>query len=142
MLNIKGEWILFKFICYFVCLSCLVSGCSTVGVTKIASSPDFPAKPDNCDIQVFMNPHEIHRKYVELCEIDVRTGHSIFNDTSAAGAIKEAKPKACEQGCDAIIVDSAGTGYVTGTRGIDLPPVLVPPLISHHRLSLLRSTWA
>jgi hypothetical protein len=24
----------------------------------------------------------------------------------------------------------------------DLPPVLVPPLISHHRLSLLRSTWA
>ena len=92
-------------------------GCSTVGVTKIANSPNFPAKPDNCDIQVFMNSQEIHRKYVELCEIDVRTGTSIFNDTSAQGAIKEAKPKACEQGCDAIIVDSAGTGYVTRTRG-------------------------
>ena len=90
----------------------LISGCSTVGVTMIGDNPVYPAKPDDCDIKVFMGDKNISRKYVEVCMIDVKTGTTIFDDTSIQGAIKNAKPKACEAGCDAIIIKTASTQVV------------------------------
>lgn len=88
----------------------LVSSCATVGVTQMKSAP---AKPGYCNLEIFSNESEIKRPFEVLCLLDSKTGGDAFADKTMAGAIKLAKPKACECGADAILVTGGRSEGVT-----------------------------
>jgi hypothetical protein len=95
----------------FLVLICVVaSSCAVVGVTRLTSP--LPPRELGCQLRVFLTEKAIRRQYEVVCLIDARTGISNFADRSASGAIDSARPKACECGTDAIIVDSVGSQTV------------------------------
>ena len=85
-------------------IACL--SCTSVGVTR---SRPGQAKPENCRLDVYTSPTEVGRPFVVACLIDVRTGTSVFHNTTGAGAVNYARPAACGCGADALIVVQAGT---------------------------------
>ncbi len=85
-----------------------IAGCASVGVTRLGGY-SYPPKSSDCNLLVFTDVKSVTRKYVEICLIDSRTGQSAFDNKTVQGAIEAAMPKACEAGCDAIIVQSGDT---------------------------------
>jgi len=99
----------------YLLLLIFVSACSSVGVTKMNH---YQAKSENCELDIYSSENEVKKEYTVACLIDAQTGSSLFHDRTAAGAINEAKPKACECGADAIIVvatDREGGNYWRST---------------------------
>jgi hypothetical protein len=96
---------------YFGVLTFVVtSSCAAVvGVTRVTSS--LPPREPGCQLRIFLAEKAVKRRYQVVCLIDARSGgNTIFSDHSASAAIDNARPKACECGADAIIVDSVGSG--------------------------------
>lgn len=95
----------------------LLSGCASVGSTQL--KPSEPKAP-NCQLDIYSSKEEIKRPYESVCVIDSRTGTSAFDDKSAAGAIRLSKPKACQCGADAILIeqmDTEGMTFMTWGKG-------------------------
>lgn len=94
----------------------VVIACGSIGVTRLKQAT---SKEYDCDLDVYTRASKVTRPYDELCLIDVRTGSSVFDDKTIAGAINEAKPAACRCGADAIILMGGDTqadlGYGHGT---------------------------
>lgn len=80
----------------------LFVGCASIGVSVTKS---YPAKNKDCKLEIFYDKTEITRPYVIIAVIDSRTGTTLFHDRTVAGAVNIAKPKACEVGADAILVE-------------------------------------
>jgi hypothetical protein len=99
-----------KRISFAVALAFLLLGnaCASVGVTEIKPGR---SKPLGCQLDVWTSVEEIPRPHVVACLIDSKTGSSAFDDKTAAGAIKLARPAACECGADALLIaNTARTG--------------------------------
>lgn len=95
----------------------LLAGCSTVGVTSLKSAP---SKPAGCPLQVFMSTDDLKadgRAYEALCMIDVKTGAGLPSERTMAAAINLARPKACECGADALVLQESPAVEV-GASGI------------------------
>jgi hypothetical protein len=93
-----------------VLLVAVMSGCGSVGVTKLKAS--LP-RPSGCDLQVYSSAAEVGRRFEVVCLIDSLTPSNAFADRTAAGAINRAKPFACECGADGMIVESLNTQSTT-----------------------------
>ncbi len=100
----------------FVMILVGLMGCTKVGVTQLAAGGRFPAKAENCRLDIYSNAKEITRKHVEVCLIDSRTGTTLFHDKSASAAIEHARPHACKCGADALLVQSADTDGMSFSR--------------------------
>ena len=85
-------------------------GCANVGVTKMHGAEP---KQANCSLDIFSSPNEIKRAYEVVCLIDSRTGTTAFHTKTAAAAIEQAKPSACECGADGILIDYLDTEGAT-----------------------------
>ena len=83
----------------------VLSSCASVKIEKIT---DNSPKSRNCNLDVFSNENELKRKFQVVCELDSKTGNSIWNKRTAQAAVENAKNKACECGADAIIITSSG----------------------------------
>jgi hypothetical protein len=55
----------------------------------------------------------VKHKFEVVCLIDSLTPSNAFADKTAAGAIKRAKPSACECGADGLIIESLTTQGTT-----------------------------
>ena len=113
MLNMFNKRI--KNILMLLCFSFVITGCAAVGVTTLKS---YSQKPADSSLDIFSSIEEIHKPYEIICLIDSKTGNSLFNDKTVAGAINLAKPKALECGADAILVENmqtvSGNGFNYG----------------------------
>lgn len=91
------------------------AGCASVGVTVMKQ---YPAKPEDCDLDVYTGKDEISKEYEAICLIDSKTGSTAFSEKTVAKAIELAKPEACECGSDAILVASGDKeGMSAGSWG-------------------------
>lgn len=88
-----------------VLLIFVLSSCASVKVEKLTANPP---KSKNCNLEVFNNESEVKRKFQVVCNLDSKTGNSIWNKRTAEAAIENAKNKACECGADAIVINSSG----------------------------------
>jgi hypothetical protein len=90
----------------------LFSACASVGVTVSKSAP---AKPKDCILDIYFSSSEIKRSFEVIALIDSKTGSNL--NKTVAKAIENAKPKACQCGADAIIVEQSNTVTVSGGGG-------------------------
>ena len=73
------------------------------------------ARPADCELPVFASESEVGRKFETVCIVEGRTGTAIFGDTSAAGALNQAKPSLCACGADAgLVVSSSSSQHASG----------------------------
>jgi len=93
----------FRFI-FIIAILPLITRCTSVKVTTLKT---YPSKPVNCKLDVYINENEIKKDYEIVCELNSKTGTTLFSKKTVANAIDRAKPKACEYGSDAIIVISS-----------------------------------
>lgn len=89
-----------------VLMTLILSGCATVGVTKINSAPE---KGLGCELTVYTSEKEITSPYEVLCLIDSRTSTRATADTTMAGAINIARDAACKCGATGLLVISGAT---------------------------------
>lgn len=84
-----------------VFLAMALTGCATVGVTRLGQ-----AEPRNkkCSLDVFTNESEVKRQYQNVCLIDSKTGSTLGDNRTMAGAIDIIRPEACKCGADAIVL--------------------------------------
>lgn len=95
---------------YFLFMLLLIPACASVGATQLQSARP---RADDCKLDVYSSETEITRPWETVCMIDSRTGTTAFADKTASAAIKNAKPKACKCGADAIVIQSMDTEGVT-----------------------------
>lgn len=81
----------------------VVTSCVSVKVNVIK---EYPAKPYDCPLDVYMIEDDVKKPYEEICILDSKTGTNLFSRKTFEQAIKLAKPKACLCGADAILVKS------------------------------------
>jgi hypothetical protein len=96
-----------------VAAALFTAGCSSVGVTKVSNATP---KPETCNLDIYASDSDVGRPFKVVCIIDSRTGSTVFDKKTAAAAINNAKPKACECGADAIVISSADTEGATWAR--------------------------
>lgn len=96
---------------FFLALGFTTYGCATVGVTQL--KPDIVRKAHNCPLEIFTAEKDISKPFEVVCLLDSRTGTSAFADKTAAGAINEARPKACECGADGMLIQHTDTEGMT-----------------------------
>ena len=89
-------------------------GCASVGVTKMKT---VPPKPDNCNLDKYSSREDVKRSFEVVCMLDAKTGESLLDDKTVAGAIRLAQADACRCGGDGIIVESARREPVGWTWG-------------------------
>ena len=82
-------------------VTCCFLSCATVEVIVLK---EYPPKPADCEIDVYMIADDIQKPYEEICILDSRTGTNLLSIKTFEQAIKLAKPKACKCGADAILV--------------------------------------
>jgi hypothetical protein len=94
----------------------MLSGCSTVGVTKLASAP---SKPYDCEIQIVLSEKEAKRSFDTLCMLDARPGAEGKIDRSVAATLETMKKRACDCGADAmILMDGSDSEGVVKARAV------------------------
>ncbi len=81
----------------------LIASCATVHVNVLK---EYPPKPMDCELDVYMIADDIKRPHEEICILESFTGTNLFSKKTFEQAIKLAKPKACKCGADAILVAS------------------------------------
>jgi hypothetical protein len=105
-----------------VCFSFLAA-CASVDVATIK---DAPPKEENCKLDIYNNASEVKRPFESLCSLGSSTGTTLFADKSLQHAIDIARPKACECGGDAMILNQVGsegmslTGYGKSSASINV----------------------
>lgn len=87
-----------------------LAGCASVGITRINEAPPHER---NCKLEIFTAPGEIKRPYEVVCLLDARTGGSVFDNKTGAGAIQQTRPAACKCGADAMLVERLDSRGVT-----------------------------
>ena len=103
---------------FFYLMFILLTSCASVGVTV---SKSYPAKAADCNLDIYYGENEVKKEFEVIGFIDSKTGTTAFHDKTVAGAIKIAKPKACEMGADAIIVvqtEKHDANYATWGSGV------------------------
>ena len=95
-----------------VIIPLILSSCATVGVTV---SKSYPAKREDCNLEVYFDKTEIERPYEVIALLDSKTGSNA--NKTVARAIEVAKPKACACGADAILIVQTNTVTVSGGGG-------------------------
>ena len=91
--------------------------CATVYVNVIK---EYPPKPRNCLLDVYMIEEDIEKPYEDICILDSYTGSTAFSTKTFEQAIELSKPKACRCGADAIVVtfvDRQKTTFFTYGNG-------------------------
>lgn len=81
-----------------------LSACAGATVTRLKTAP---ARPLDCDLEIFATEAEVPKKFETLCLVEAHTGTGLMHDRTAAGALAHAKPKLCECGADAAIIVEA-----------------------------------
>ncbi len=100
----------------FVLTLTLIS-CASVGVSTLKQ---YPAKSENCRLDIYTSRDDISKSFEVISVIDSRTGSTLFHSRTAAQAIENARPYACQAGADAILIKNAGTtgvGYSSWGEG-------------------------
>jgi hypothetical protein len=96
---------------FSLCVLCLV-GCTTTG--SYISRTSMPAKPENCDLKVFMPGEKIEKNFDIVGTFSVQeAGLSVgcgWDDT-----LQKNKAKACSSGADAIQFLSVDTPSIDST---------------------------
>jgi len=91
-----------------------VLGCRHAAITRLA---DAPAKPGNCQLQLFAAEAEVGRPFQAVCLIDTgltTSGMWPRTDSTVPTVPQTAATQACECGGDALIVPRAdATGGTT-----------------------------
>jgi len=78
-----------------------IPGCAS---TKYAQLKEYPQKPYDCQLDIYTVDNDIIKEYEIVCEIESKTGSTLFSNKSYKHAIELGKPIACSCGADAIIV--------------------------------------
>ena len=91
-----------KHILNLILISIFLS-CATVSVNVIK---EYPPKPRDCLLDVYMLVEDIEKPYEDICILDSYTGSTLGSTKTFEQAIELAKPKACRCGADAIVVTS------------------------------------
>ena len=103
-----------------IMLASTIISCVTVQVNVLK---EYPPKPYNCPLDIYMIEEDINRPYEEICILESKTGTNLFSKKTFEQAIKLAQPKACRCGADAILVtsvDKYGVNVLHYGRGIAL----------------------
>jgi hypothetical protein len=80
----------------------LLSGCTTVGVTRMKAN--IAPKHQDCQLDIYSSQNEIEKPYEVVCLVQAQTGTSLFHDTTGPGAVRYARPYACQCGADAMLI--------------------------------------
>ncbi len=94
------------------------TGCASVGVTPVRLAE---AKPENCQLDIYVSESEVHRPFEVVCLIDSRTGSTLGHTRTVAAAIDIARPAACGCGADALLVvntNTSGVNYSSWGEGM------------------------
>jgi len=83
-------------------LTLLISSCSTQ-VDYIANTSGRAARPDDCDISVFLPNTQVGKSYDIIGSILIGDS-GLTMDCGQATVIKQAKAKGCQVGADAIVL--------------------------------------
>lgn len=89
---------------------CLV-GCRHAGVTRLATAP---AKPANCQLQLFASESEVGRPFEAVCLVDTGFSATGRRPVQLSEIAELARSQACQCGGDAIIGGGASTGSAEG----------------------------
>ena len=100
-------------ILWILLLAMIFGGCASAKF--IATGPSYPARPENCDIEVFISKLP-DREYEELGVIE---GEGFFGADSLEEILPKMKQAACKAGGDGIILMSSQKTTSAFTDGSD-----------------------
>lgn len=91
-----------KYKAIFLITGCIIlPGCAS---TRYAQLKEYPQKPHDCHLDIYTVDDTINKEFEIVCEIESKTGSTLFSNKSYMHALELGKPIACFCGADAIIV--------------------------------------
>ena len=93
-----------KYLLNVICLISLFILANCAKKFSLTVTKNYPEKPADCALDVFLGDKDIKRPYETICIIDTKTGKSAFHGKGLNKVIDIARPLACRSGADAMVL--------------------------------------
>lgn len=102
---------------YLIIFALFFTGCVTTNTTTVTKLKSYPAKSENCKMDIFTQ--KPGKRFKEIALLHVIGGNSEFKLHSVHSLFPDLKKKACLVGGDAIIIINFKEGSIAGPENIE-----------------------